>query len=117
MFYFKSMETDARRVNNWKAQGPRIANYNCLAAAQWTDGAKAGRSLCRVWFVEAMLQALRLLAVGRKYWFKDNTWHSVCWELVANECVFVRGRRQIAVALCVSRAKVTQKHETQRCSF
>lgn len=117
MFYFKSMETDARRVNNWEAQGPRIANYNCLAAAQWADEAKAGRSSFRVWFVEAIPQALRLLAVGRKYWFKDNTWHSVCWELGANECVFVRGRRQIAVALCVSRAKVTQKHETQRCRF
>ena len=51
MFYFKSMETDARRVNNWEAQGPRLANYSCLAAAQWADGAKAGRSLCRVCFV------------------------------------------------------------------
>ena len=51
MFYFKSMETDARRVNNWKAQGPRLANYSCFAAAQWADGAKAGRSLCRVCFV------------------------------------------------------------------
>ena len=51
MFYFKSMGTDARRVNNWEAQGPRIANYSCLAAAQWADGAKAGRSLCRVCFV------------------------------------------------------------------
>ena len=51
IFYFKSMETDARRVNNWEAQGPRIANYSCLAAAQWADGAKAGRSLCRVCFV------------------------------------------------------------------
>ena len=34
MFYFKSMETDARRVNKWKPQGPRMANYSCLAAAQ-----------------------------------------------------------------------------------
>ena len=51
MFYFKSMETDARRVNNWEAQGPRLAIYSCLAAAQWTDGAKAGRSLCRGFFV------------------------------------------------------------------
>ena len=55
MFYFKSMGTDAHRVNNrvnkWKAQGPRFANYSCLAAAQWADGAKAGRSLCRVCFV------------------------------------------------------------------
>ncbi|MGM9694127.1 MAG: hypothetical protein ACI3YC_03875, partial [Alloprevotella sp.] len=31
-----------------------------------------------------------------------------------NECVFVRGRRQKAVAFCVSRAKVTQKHEKFR---
>ena len=51
MFYFKLMGTDARRVNNWKAQGPRLAIYSCLAAAQWADGAKAGRSLCRVYFV------------------------------------------------------------------
>ena len=51
MFYFKSMGTDARRVNNWKAQEPRLAIDSCLAAAQWADGAKAGRSLCRVCFV------------------------------------------------------------------
>lgn len=55
MFFFKSMGTDAHRVNNrvnnWEAQGPRLANYSCLAAAQWADGAKAGRSLCRVCFV------------------------------------------------------------------
>lgn len=51
MFYFKLMGTDARRVNNWEAQGPHIANYSCLAAAQWADEVKAGRSLCRVYFV------------------------------------------------------------------
>ena len=51
MFYFTSMGTDARRVNNWEAQGPHIANYCCLAAAQWADEVKAGRSLCRVCFV------------------------------------------------------------------
>ena len=42
MFYFKSMGTDARRVNNWKAQGPRVSNYGCLAAARLADDAKAG---------------------------------------------------------------------------
>ena len=51
MFYFKSMGTDARRVNNWEAQGPCLANYSCLAAAQWADGTKAGRSLCCICFV------------------------------------------------------------------
>ena len=51
MFYFKSMGTDARRVNNWKAQGPRLANYSCLTAAQWAGGAKPGRSVCHGCFV------------------------------------------------------------------
>ena len=101
----------------WRLLGLVFQIMVALPLRDWQMMLRLVRSSFRVWFVEAIPQALRLLAVGRKYWFKDNTWHSVCWELGANECVFVRGRRQIAVALCVSRAKVTQKHETQRCRF
>lgn len=70
MFYFKSMGTDARRVNNWEAQGPRLANYSCLAAAHWADGAKGGA------FVVSCL--FRRASRGRYHYRRHtlNTFHA-----------------------------------------
>ena len=73
MFYFKSMETDARRVNNWKAQGPRLANYSCLAAARWADDAKACACVVKCLFRGGDAACFRTATAWRRNIFYGKT--------------------------------------------